>query len=379
LVLAELAARLLGHQVGERRLPRPYDHAAIDRFATSPGSIMFDPLLGWVTTPGAERVQGDVRYRHNQDGLRADRSYSPTPAAGVWRIAAYGDSFTYCGDVDQRLCWTQRLEESLPDSEVLNFGVVGFSPDQAWLRYQRDGASWRPCAVLIGHMVENVNRVVNRFRPFYAPETGIYLAKPRYILEGDRLVLLPSPSERLESLKDPLWVETNLGPHDAWYFPGIFVPNPLDGVELVRLARTVGYVVWRLPMVEWQAWSQQAYRPGTETFTVLLEVLTSFARQVEADGATPIVLIFPSGSEITAHREGRSVPHSQLVEQLRQRGTATIDLTDAFGELARGSRLDELIAGHYTPRGNEIVANVLAKELPRLTARTCQAPSDWRG
>lgn len=208
-------------------------------------------------------------------------------------------------------------------------------------------------------MVENINRVVNRFRPFYTPETGIWLAKPCYLLEGDRLALLPNLVRRPESLRDPRWAETNLGPHDAWYFPGMFVANPFDEIEIVRLVRT-----------EWRAWAEQAYRPGTETFAVLVEVLTAFARQVRDDGATPVVLVFPGGDEITAPREGRPIAHSQLVDQLEQRHIATIDLTDALGEQARRSRLADLIAGHYTAGGNEIVARALAERLPRLTSGT---------
>lgn len=105
---------------------------------------MFDADLGWVTTPGAERVADNARYRHNEDGLRADTTYPRTPGTGIRRITAYGDSFTYCDEVDQRLCWTQRLEDLLPETEVLNFGVVGYSPDQAWLRYQREGGPGVP-------------------------------------------------------------------------------------------------------------------------------------------------------------------------------------------------------------------------------------------
>ena len=41
--------------------------------------------------------------------------------------------------------------------------------------------------------MENVNRVVNRYRPFYSPRSGVALSKPRFVLEGDGLRLLPNP------------------------------------------------------------------------------------------------------------------------------------------------------------------------------------------
>jgi hypothetical protein len=105
----------------------------------------------------------------------------------------------------------------VPGLEVLNFGVSGYSPDQAWLRYQRDGRAYQPCAVLIGYMIENVNRVVNRFRPFYQPDTGIVLGKPRFQVQSGQLTLLPIPAQQVTDYADPAWVERSLGPNDFWY------------------------------------------------------------------------------------------------------------------------------------------------------------------
>jgi hypothetical protein len=377
LILAEVGLRLVGPALVSPRLPLSYDREVIDRIATGQEYLTFDRGLGWVPTPNAERSASSVRYRHDQAGLRADREYAPIPQAGIQRFAAYGDSFTYCYEVDLRDCWTQRLEETLPSTEVLNFGVPGWAADQAWLRYQRDGAAWQPCAVLIGHMVENINRVVNRFRPFLWPVTTQPLVKPRYVLEGDRLVLLPVPTDRPDDLKDPAWVEAQLGPHDAWYFPGTFVPNPLDRFEVIRLARTAAYRIGRLEDGEaWSlSWAERMYHPGTEAFDVLTAVLTHFAEQVRADGATPVVLVFPHLAELRSQREGGPEPHAVLVAALQQRGIATIDLTEALGEQAGDASVDDLMlsGGHYGPRGNAIVARTLAAQLPALTAETCGA------
>src|SRR5262245_19507134 len=213
--------------LSDQLLPLGYDTRAIDALAGGQAYVLFDRELGGVATPGVDWLHDGVRYQNNADGLRGDRTYSAMPAVGTRRISAYGDSFTYCEQVEFQDCWTRGLEQELPNTEVLNFGVPGFGPDQAWLRYQRSGEAWHSCVVLIGHMVENVNRVVNRFRPFIWYGAGPPGAKPRFLLEGDQLVLLPNPVGQPDQLKDPVWVETNLGPHDAWYFPGEFVRNPM--------------------------------------------------------------------------------------------------------------------------------------------------------
>jgi hypothetical protein len=382
LALAEAGLRLAGPTLAHARpslfsprVPFPYDTAALDDLATGRTPVMLDPDLGWVNTPDFDQQGPTVYNRHNHAGMRADREYSPTPAPGVRRIAAYGDSFTYCDDVDLADCWTRRLEERLPNTEVLNFGVVAYGPDQAWLRYQRGGTAWQPCAVVIGHMLENINRVVNRFRPFYLPRDSRSVSKPRFLLDGDGLQLLPNPVRSVEQLKDPGWVEANLGPHDAWYFPGTFVANPFDRLELVRLVRTAAYRNSRdQAAVEWlPGTAERLYRPGNEAFEVLVRVLSGFAEQVRADGATPVVLVFPTSSEFRSLRDGGPRPYAALLDALRQRDVPTIDLGDALAEQLHASSPRDLAKNHLTPLGNSVVARALAAELPRLTAPTCGA------
>ena len=367
LAVAELAVRLAGARPA--RLPLSYDRQAIDLVASGQAYVSFDAELGWVPTPNSTSVRRQVQYQHNHAGIRAGHEYTPFPAPGVRRYAAYGDSYTYCEEVQLDDCWTTMLEQRLPDTEVLNFGVPGYGPDQAWLRYQRDGAGWHPCAVLIGYMVEDIDRVVNRFRPFFSPRTGLALAKPRFVLDNDKLVLLPSPASSPDTLKDPEWVEANLGPRDAWYFPGTFVANPFDALETVRLARTVLY-----RRTDRESWlpgrAERLFTPGTEAFDVVTRILVDFAGQIRANGATAIVMVFPLSTDVIAAIDGRPKAHSPLLKVLDQHAVPTIDLTDALGR-AGHTVIDELASEHYRPSANMVVARALARELPRLTAATC--------
>ena len=371
--LAELYLRLALPTSPAVRLPMSYDLEALDLIARGEAYLAFDAELGWQPRPAADaRIDGS-RYTHNQAGLRAPREYAPSPGPGIRRFAAFGDSFTYCQEVSIGNCWTEQLAEELPATEVLNYGVPGYAPDQAWLRYRRLGASTSPCAVLIGHMVENVNRVVNRFRPFYEPKTGIPLGKPRFGLDGDQLRLLGTGAEGAEQFRDPRWVETQLGPHDAWYYPGTFVANPLDGLFLSRLTRTAFYQTGdRHDGMEWTpAWAARMYRPGSEPFEVLLGVLSGFAADVRAAGASPVVLIFPSKDEVEAARDGHARTHQPLVDALARLDVATVDLTDSLGRFARSNDISRVFQGHYTRFANARIARTLADQLPALTSRTC--------
>jgi hypothetical protein len=175
LVLGEIALRIVSPIPKRDLLPLEYDRAGLERVAAGDTYIAFDERLGWTVARSLERETHSATYRSNGAGMRGDREYELTPPRSGLRLAAFGDSFTHCDDVENRECWTAQLEEQVPGLEVLNFGVSGYAPDQAWLRYQLEGQQYQPCAVLIGFMVENVHRVVNRFRPFYQPETGITL------------------------------------------------------------------------------------------------------------------------------------------------------------------------------------------------------------
>ena len=370
--LAEMGLRLGGAGVAGVRLPLVYKQFPEHELPRGQGPLAFSQELGWVTVPGASASAFDVRYRHNQAGLRAERDYDSEPAPGVRRLAAYGESFTYCWSVALADCWTQQLEDLLPNSEVLNFGVIAYGPDQAWLRYQDGGSDWHACAVLIGYMVENINRVVNRFRPFYGPTDGIALAKPRYLPRGDGLELLPNPARQVADLRDPVWVERNLGPHDAWYFPGVFVANPLDRLQIVSVGRTAAYQASRRGRDAWSIeWARQAYRPDGEAFETASRVLVGFADQVRADGATPIVAVFPTREEILGARDGLPNPHAALVHRMRRHRVPVIDLTDALAAEARHTRPGDLMGEHLRAGGNRVVARTLAAELPQLTAESC--------
>ncbi len=161
--------------------------------------VVFDPELGWTIRPnGAKRG-----YRANSVGHpgrpRVSRS---RPPAGILRIAAFGDSFTHASDVPNAHTWHRRMEEMHPKLEVLNFGVPGFEPGQALLRYRREGIKFHPDIVLIGFMSENINRVVNTFRPFYFPKSGVPFAKPRFALRRGELVLVENPIRSLDGYRE---------------------------------------------------------------------------------------------------------------------------------------------------------------------------------
>jgi hypothetical protein len=126
----------------------------------------YDPVLGWDLQPGLQREETNsagVRYtvRTNADRSRVDRLHTDRP-----RILIYGDSFAQGIEVNDNETWSSLLETELRQ-DARNFGVHGYSPLQAVLRFQRHvEAGLVPALAILTVYEENVDRLVNANRFF---------------------------------------------------------------------------------------------------------------------------------------------------------------------------------------------------------------------
>src|SRR5215212_4170104 len=352
-------------------LPFPSNSGRVEQIVAGDTYLRFDGYLGWVPAPNFVRRSSGQVFRTNSVGMRAEREYPFAAPAGVARIAAFGDSFTYCAEVTQAACWVPQLESAWPGTEILNYGVPGYGPDQAWLRYQRDGRPYEPCAVLSGYFVEDIDRVVNPFRPFVSPDDSVIMSKPRFLLDGDGLALLPNAVTLPSQVEDAAWVEETLGPHDAWYFPGTFVEDPFDGSRIVRHARTAAYQRARASLVRADH-RYPLYDEGQEAYQVTGRILIQFAEQVRGDGAMPVVIVLPGERDLRGYRDGIRV-YDRLLAWLSEAGVTTIDLMDVLAQEQDHRDVRELFADgrHYSATGNAVVARSLAERLPSLVGSTC--------
>ena len=123
-------------------------------------------------------------------------------------------------EVSDSETWEFALERAHPSWSVINYGVGGYGPDQAYLRYKATAASPRADLVIIGYMTENIQRVTNVFRPFYYSNTELPFSKPRYKIGQNKLVLIPNPlavTDYRLLLTSPDSVLRTLGTND-WYY-----------------------------------------------------------------------------------------------------------------------------------------------------------------
>lgn len=304
--------------------------------------------LGWTILPNGHAP----RYDANARGVRGARDFTTTLPPDRLRLLTFGDSFTHGATVGNGQTWQDAMEAANRRLEVLNWGVNTYGLDQAYLRFVHEAADVEADVVLIGLMSENVNRHVNTFRPFYYPECGTPLGKPRFVLEDERLVLVPNPlatrADYEALLADPAAVLPRIGARDHFYRA-----RPPAGAADVLPSVRLGKLAWWRPRPSPAAGD---YDPASEAYRVTLALLRAFADDAQARRARPVVVLFPNEVDIERQRAVGRSRYDSLESELRALEIATVDVLDAFERLGPQRPLGALVRGHYTAAGNRLVA-----------------------
>jgi GDSL-like Lipase/Acylhydrolase family len=114
--------------------------------------MMPDSVLGWKLIPSAKVFfRRDIQDYHitvNSKGLR-DREHAYDKGRGVFRILVMGDSMVFgSGGVEASERFTDILEGSAKNVEMINMGVPGYGPDQEYLYLKTEGLRYHPDLVL---------------------------------------------------------------------------------------------------------------------------------------------------------------------------------------------------------------------------------------
>jgi hypothetical protein len=268
-----------------------------------------------------------------------------------------GDYLTFGLEVSYEQTWGARLEQALGgDVQVLNFGVDGYGVDQAYLRYARDVRPWRPDVVIFGLITHDLYRSMAVYSFVSFPGWPFPFAKPRFVVNGDRLALLnallPSPRAILAapSIADLPFVE-----HDRAYRAEDWLWHPLDRSYLYRFL-TSAYRGWSTP---------DPRGSDAQVMALNREIVRAFLRDARADGALPVVVYFPSRLDFRI-RLRKPAWTSLAQKMLREAGIPHTDLTDCLVDLDPADRFGP---GHYAPGGNAAVARCLRDDIRRLLDR----------
>jgi hypothetical protein len=108
-----------------------------------------DPYLGHVFPANQlgriERSDGNFAFTYTTDE-HGFRNRSPWPERAD--IVVLGDSMAFGYGVEDDQAWPTLLEENLPDSRVINLGLIGAAPQQYFRIYKTFGQALQPSLVL---------------------------------------------------------------------------------------------------------------------------------------------------------------------------------------------------------------------------------------
>ena len=294
------------------------------------------PAEGWVNEPG----QNDI----NSIGARSRREFAPRPADGVLRVACYGDSFTFGAEAAIGQAWPNHLDRMEDDLEVVNMGVRGYGTDQALMLFRRTAPALRPDVVVVGLLLENVSRNVNRIRSMLYVETAPVVIKPRFVLEDGELVLVPIPYEtRAEAYRAAFEGTLRDEMIDHEYWAGDDPLLPFSSIE--RILRAKHARERRRTGRLWRDTEAEPYR-------VTLAILQAFDDEARAMGASDVVVVvFPEKLDLEV-AAGPEAYHRALLDDLDARGIAYLDAAPLLAPLEDGAYKSQ----HLSPAGNHVVA-----------------------
>ncbi len=299
--------------------------------------IMMDSLLGWTIRPNAAGSRG----QSNSKGLRGEEINENATVT----IALFGDSFVHGDDVFYNETWASFLREKIPNSEVLNFGVGGYGLDQSYLRWKNEGQYYYPDIVLIGFQPENCLRNLNIIRDFYFRHNGIPFSKPRFIVNNSNLELVNSPTIPIGEISTVVSHAKNnsLMRYEYFYDPSDYKPNVAFNSKFI--AAFYSYYRFRL---EREFELNRFFT--TEDATLCSTLLQQFVR--EAQNTSEVFIVHLPTKEHLNY--GNTYAHIWKSVQDK-----VIDPSSVL----QNYPISEIYINHFTPLGNEIVAQVILEEL----------------
>jgi lysophospholipase L1-like esterase len=319
----------------------------------------YHPVVGYRFIPNLKaRIPhegGGYLLEANASGFRSNRPFEKAATPGMQRVLIFGDSFTAGDAVANQQRYSDLLETIRPATEVYNFGLSSTGTDQQYLAWRVFAQDIEHDAVVIAVFVENVRRVVARFRP-HRDATGrerLY-AKPYYTLERGELQLhqVPPAAEGVEM--DQLTPDQQAAVDTGGRFARLRgLVNAMGAKDAIQ--RMTRYQP--LPAYE---------SPRHPDWMLMRAILVRWVKAIDH----PVILMplpLPQHLDQVCDASGYQARFAELAAELG------CTLHDPLPDLL-AYRKDERRAFrwetdiHFTPRGHMAIAKSLAPVLTRLLA-----------
>jgi hypothetical protein len=328
----------------------------------------YDATLGWVT-PKLERDANGARPSPDN------------PASGRPCLSLYGDSFVFGNGANDAAAWANQLAKKLK-CKVLNFGVVGYGTDQAFLRFAGN-LSDPSSVVVLGIMSENIVRNANQNRAFLYAGSIVGPLKPVFWLSSaGQLHLLPvqklTAGDYDTYLQNPraLFTREFFIPESSDYaLPSIRFPYVISLINLFRYRRIDSALLYYV--TKGPEWYRDFYdlSHASRALQLTETIVDSFVELAKQRAKTPIIMFIPPARDIGHFLKSGQWIYRPLYEWCRAKNYVCFDAGTAMVEKLGPLRIKDTgvceyfctnrltQSGHYNAKGHAILADATLRFL----------------
>jgi hypothetical protein len=323
--------------------------------------IEHDPLIGYRYIPNTKLElprPGGGRYsiQINSRGIRSDREYSCRKPRAVRRIIVCGDSMAAGQFVSNSQRFSELLERSVPDLEVINLSLEGSGTDQQVLIYEHVGLKYEHDLVLLLPFLQNIRRNMVEAREGIDAKTGqvVLRAKPRFEFLDGKLVLRNVPVAKELSV-DPSQLLGRTDTRRSWFVRLKSLISSMPGAAYLKKA-CYGLLPWE-PFPEYRD-------PRSQEWQLMAAIIRRFK---DLAGMRPLVVAPTFYASYVRFSMARNY-WDRYASLTTAPGIHAIDLLPHFRRLGKEALkcFQEPHDMHFSAYGNLVLADAFREELTRL-------------
>jgi len=355
----------------------------------------YDPLLGWVRKPNTCKLEhgryivvernpvkgigvGETMYHINDRGARLNPGYEGLPEV----ISCYGDSFTFCRQVNDDETWEWYISE-LTNTNVPNFGVGNYGIDQALLRVKREYQKNRTKIVIMGVVPSTIVRILSVWKHYH--EFGnIFGFTPRFKIENGKLVLIKNIIDSEEKFYHLNEYIDELRKNDYFYetkFRNEMIKFPYSISILANARRNIPLItlvalsaifeklcirsqkISDLPMdliMRINLGLRYRLFKNQEALKLLKEIINEFIRYSKEQGFVPVLLWMPQKDDVLFVKN-KEFYYTEFIKEISKK-ILTIDLTNNLIKVTNLNEpysYDNVYGGHFSKLGNKFISKIV--------------------
>lgn len=350
----------------------------------------FDPELGWIRKPNTshnEKGKFSTTWNIDNTGSRFNPKYTNLKPT----ISCYGDSFTFCRQVNDNETWEHYLSELL-NTNVVNFGVGNYGIDQSLLRIKREYPKNQTNIVILAVVPDTISRIMSVWKHYY--EYGNTFAfKPKFILKNNKLHLIKNIINEEAKFHNYEIFLDDIKQHDFFYtkkFKKEIIKFPYLFTTLKNLRRNFSILFWvtnihilkkigkDTSLIEWNPvrtimrlnlqWRLKLFKQN-DSCELLQKLIEEFGSYGIKERFKPVFIFLPQKDDILFIKKNYHF-YEELMKSLKNiEGIHVIDVTTNFIEEPDLDSLysdDNEYGGHFSKFGNKKIASIINRELIKL-------------